>query len=129
MSIELTLLFWSTTLLGAYLGLQSTLYRVQHGIAHAASARDQEPTPNIWTARAERALRNLLETYGAFVALSVVIELGGHSDALTQWGAHIYFWSRWVYLPLYLFGVPYLRSLIWTVSAGGMALMFFGVLL
>lgn len=129
MSIELTLLFWSTALLGAYLGLQSTLYRMQHGVAHAAGPRDEEPAPNVWTARSERALRNLLETYGVFVALAVVIELGGHSGALTQWGAHIYFWGRWLYLPLCLFGVPYLRSLVWTVAAGGLALMFFGVLL
>lgn len=129
MSVELTLLFWSTALLGGYLGLQSTLYRVQHGIAHSAGPRDEEPAPNVWTARSGRALRNLLETYPAFVVLCVVVELGGYSDGLTQWGAHIYFWSRWVYLPLYVFGVPWLRSLVWTVAAGGLGLMFLGVLL
>lgn len=129
MSIELTLLFWSTALLGAYLGVQSLLYRAQHGVMYSATARDDEPPPNIWTARGNKALRNFLETYGVFIALVVVIELADRSDALTVWGAHIWFWCRWVYLPLYVFGVFWIRSLVWFVSAIGLMLMFLGVLL
>jgi uncharacterized MAPEG superfamily protein len=127
MSIELTLLIWSTTLFAGYVGVQSILYRVQYGIEFAASGRDTEAPPNVWNGRAERALRNLLETYAVFVALAVATELSGRSDVLTQWGAHIYFWARWVYLPLYIFGVQWLRSLVWCVIAIGLMLMFFGV--
>lgn len=129
MSVELTLLVWSATLVGAYLLVQSTLYRLQHGVAQAASARDDEAPPGKWTARGERALRNLLETYPVFVALALATEIGGHSDALTQWGAHLWFWLRWLYLPLYLFGIPYVRSLVWLVSAVGLVLMFAGLVL
>lgn len=127
MSIELTLLVWSSALFALYLGAQSTLYRVQHGIRFANSPRDDEPPPNVLTARSDRALRNFLETYGVFIALAVATELAGRSDALTQWGAHIWFWSRIVYLPLYLVGVQDIRSLVWFISAIGLALMFFGV--
>lgn len=126
MSVELTLLVWSTTLFGGYIGAQSTLYRLQHGIAFANSGRDNEPPPNLMNARAEKALRNLIETYGVFVALAVATELSGRSDGLTQWGAHLWFWARWAYLPLYLLAVPMLRSLAWSVAALGLALMFFG---
>ena len=129
MSVELTLLIWSTTLFAGYIGVQSTLYRLQHGIEFAGSGRDSEPPPNIWNARAEKALRNLIETYAVFVALAVATELSGRSDALTQWGAHIYFWARWVYLPLYVLGVQWFRSLTWCVAAIGLMLMFFGLLL
>ena len=115
MSIELTLLVWSTVLLGTYLTTQATLYRMQKGLIHASTARDNEPPPNALTARGEKALRNFLETYGVFIALAVAVELSGRSDALTQWGAHI-------------FGVIYIRTLVWTVAALGLALMFFGVL-
>jgi uncharacterized MAPEG superfamily protein len=128
MSIELTLLFWSTALLGAYLGVQSMLYRIQHGVMYSTTARDNEPPPNALTARGNKALRNFLETYGVFIALVVVIELGDRSDALAVWGAHIWFWCRWVYLPLYVFGVVYIRSLVWFVSSIGLTLMFLGVL-
>lgn len=127
MSLELSLLIWSTTLLGGYIGVQSILYRMQHGIWFAGSARDVEAPPDIWNARAQRALRNLLETYAAFVALAVATELSGRSNGFTQWGAQLYFWARWLYLPLYLSGVQYVRSLVWLVAAGGLMLMFFGV--
>ncbi len=129
MSVELTLLIWSTVLLGAYVSTQAILYRVQHGFIFSATSRDNEPPPNIWTARGNKALRNFLETYPAFIALAVTIELSGRSEPLTQWGAQIWFWLRWVYLPLYVFGVPYVRSLVWSVAGIGLMLMFLGVVI
>lgn len=128
MSIELTLLLWSTTLFGGYIGVQSLLFRMQHGIRFSSSGRDDEPPPDKWNARAEKALRNLLETYPAFVVLVVVVELADRSDALTVWGAHLYFWARWAYLPLYVFGVQWWRSMVWCVGASGLLLMFAGIL-
>lgn len=128
MSVELTLLLWSTGLFAAYILVQSTFYRLQHGIWFASGSRDDEAPPNMWTARGNKALRNLLETYPAFVVLVLVVELADRSDAWTTWGAHIYFWARWIYLPLYLFGLQWIRSLVWLVSAAGLILMFFGIL-
>ena len=127
MSIELTLLVWSTTLFAGYIGVQSILYRLQHGVRFANSGRDDEAPPNLMNARAEKALRNLIETYAVFVALAVATEISGRSDALTQWGSQLYFWARWVYLPLYIAGVQYVRSLVWMVAAVGLMLMFLGV--
>ena len=128
MSIELTLLVWSTGLFGLYVGAQAGLYRLQHGVLHAATARDHDAPPSVMSGRAERALRNLIETYGVFVALAVAIEISGRSDALTVWGAQLYFWARIAYLPLYLFGVVFIRSLVWSVAALGLVLMFLGIL-
>jgi uncharacterized MAPEG superfamily protein len=127
MSLELTLLIWSTVLFGLYLGAQSTLYRMQHGVKFANTARDNEEAPNVLTARGEKALRNFLETYAVFIALAVATELSDRSDGLTQWGAVIWFVARIAYLPLYLAGVVNIRSLVWLISAIGLALMFFGV--
>ena len=45
MSTELTLLIWSTTLFAGYILVQSTLYRLQYGIAFASSSRDNEAPP------------------------------------------------------------------------------------
>jgi uncharacterized MAPEG superfamily protein len=107
--------------------VQSTTYRLQYGVFYAGGARDSDGPPTVINGRAERALRNFLETYPAFVALSLAIVLADRSDALTVWGSQLYFWSRWVYLPLYLVGVQFIRSLFWVVSAIGLMLMFFGV--
>jgi uncharacterized MAPEG superfamily protein len=126
-SIELTLLIWSTVLLGAYLGAQSLLFRRDVGIAYTQTPMDEDKPTSIHTQRATRALRNFLETYGVFIALAVATELAGRSDALTQWGAIVWFACRWAYLPLYVFGVPYVRSMVWFVSGLGLAAMFLGV--
>ena len=128
MSLELTLLIWSPVLLALYLGLQAILYRMAYGIRFVAGPRDDEPPArNPYLQRSDKALRNFLETYGAYVALSVAIELSHRADSLTHWGAALWFMARILYLPLYLLGLPYLRSLVWLVSALGLALMFFGV--
>ena len=127
MSLELTLLLWSVVLAGLYVGAQSIFYRIEYGVIYAGSARDNERAPkNLLTARAEKALRNFLETYAVFIALVVVIELGGRSDGLTVWGSQLYFWARVAYLPAYLSAIPFLRSGIWMISAIGLVLMFVG---
>lgn len=127
MTFELTLLVWSTALFGLYVGVQATLYRMQHGVEFAATGRDNEPAPNALNARAQKAVRNLIETYPVFLALAVATILADRSDVLTQWGALTYFVARLAYLPLYVSGIKYLRSLVWTISAIGLILMFFGV--
>ncbi len=127
MSVELNLLVWSAVLAFAYVLVQSTVYRLDYGLWHAGSQRDGERVPNKWTARGNRALRNFLETYGVFIALVVATELSGRSDALTQWGAQIWFWARWAYLPAYFIDVPLMRSGIWLTSLVGLILLFVGV--
>lgn len=127
MSLEVTLLVWSFVIFLLYMGAQSTTYRMQHGVRFANTARDNEAAPNLLTARAEKALRNFLETYAAFIALAVATELSGRSDVFTQWGASIWFVARIVYLPLYVFGVQDIRSLVWFASFIGLILMFIGV--
>ncbi|ODT66932.1 MAG: hypothetical protein ABS75_25470 [Pelagibacterium sp. SCN 63-23] len=127
MSIELALLVWSFVLGGAYIGVQSTLYRLDYGVIFAGSQRDGERAPNKWTLRGRRALSNFLETYGLFIALAVATELSGRSDGLTQLGAQVWFWARWAYLPAYFIDIRFLRSAIWAVSLLGLIAMFAGV--
>lgn len=128
MSTELTLLIWSALLAFVYLGVQSILYRADYGVEYANSQRDQDPpAPGKWNRRGQKALTNFLETYAVFVALAVATELSGRSDNLTQWGAHLWFWARWLYLPAYFIDIKQLRSGIWSVSLLGLLLMFFGV--
>ena len=125
MTPGLELLAWSTALFVPYLGAQSLFYLGEHGLGFAASGRDRPRAPRRpYLGRAERALRNLLETYGVFVALAAALELGWRSSPLSLAGEEIYLAARLIYLPLYLLAVPYLRSIVWLVSILGLALMF-----
>mgnify|MGYP003346102880 CR=1 FL=1 len=74
-------------------------------------------------ARLERAQANLYETLPLFIGAVLIAHVIGASSALTVWGAALYFWGRVVYVPLYAFGVPYVRSLVWAVSLAGLVMV------
>jgi uncharacterized MAPEG superfamily protein len=129
LTTELALLMWSLPVYGLYLGAQSLIYRWRFGIEFAASARDETPKPEgDLLGRAERALKNFQETWLVFVILALVAHLGDPGDAVVFWGAVIYLVARVMYLPLYLWGVYMIRSLVWNVATIGLAIMFFGIL-
>ena len=66
--------------------------------------------------RFDRARANFLETFPLFVAVVVAAHLLQRHDSMTVLGAQLYFWARLVYVPLYVAGVAYVRTLTWTVS-------------
>jgi uncharacterized MAPEG superfamily protein len=126
--IELTLLAWSVILLLVYVMTQAQLANKDRGLAWNAGARDGEPKPlSPMAARAERALLNFRETYPAFVAAVLIAVVAGRTGAWSQAGVWLWFLGRIVYLPLYLFGVPYIRTLAWGVSLVGILLVLFQI--
>lgn len=102
---------------------------LQRGYRWTASSRDDEPPPlRGVAARLDRALRNFLETFPLFAAVVLVAHVSDTHNALTEWGARLYFWARVVYVPLYAAGVPLIRSLVWNVAAVGILLIVAAVL-
>ena len=80
-----------------------------------------------FAARADRAAKNMIENLPLFIGLVAVAHLSGRATAMrdrVELGAHLFFWARVAYWPIYLAGVPYLRTLVWYVSIGGLALIF-----
>jgi uncharacterized MAPEG superfamily protein len=73
--------------------------------------------------RLERAFANFRESFPFFVALVIIDYLGGRLGALTAYGSVIYVVARAVYVPLYAFGVPMVRSLVWLASLVGILLL------
>ena len=70
-----------------------------------------------------RAQANLFETLPIFAAAVIMAHIAGKDSALTALGAHLYFFGRLIYLPLYAFGVPYIRSLVWLAAAAGLVMV------
>jgi uncharacterized MAPEG superfamily protein len=73
-------------------------------------------------------LRNFLESYPAFVGLVLALAFTGKSGGLAGAGAALWFWGRVVYIPLYMFGIPYARTLAWAVALIGLLLMLIALL-
>ncbi|MEJ5080163.1 MULTISPECIES: MAPEG family protein [unclassified Ochrobactrum] len=124
----LPLIGWSVVLLVVHILLQGWTVTRELGSKWNAGPRDNGLKASGHLAgRAERASNNFRETYPAFVALALGLVFKGDAATLGLYGAWIWFICRIVYVPLYLAGIPYIRSLVWVGSLAGLALMFFNL--
>jgi uncharacterized MAPEG superfamily protein len=124
MTTELTLLGWTLVLALVQIILPAMVRNKEVGLAHNAGPRDEETVPvGKVTGRLKRAQANLFETLPLFAAAILIAHAAGREDSLTLDGAWLYLISRIVYVPLYAFGVPYVRTLAWGVGLGGLILI------
>ena len=93
------------------------------GLPTLAGNRDGLPTYTGFAGRAKRAHLNMLENLVLFTALVLVAVVANKTNPTTAMGAAIFFWARLVYALVYLFGVPWLRTVVWFVSVIGMAMI------
>ena len=76
---------------------------------------DPAPRPlPLWGKRADRTYINAVETFAPFAALVIAVHLAGKADARTAFWAIAFFWLRLAHAVVYLLGIPYLRTLIFT---------------
>lgn len=119
------LLAWSVVLLVAHVLLQGMFATKELGTDWNAGPRDDNKQPaGKLAGRAARASSNFRETYPAFVALAAGLLVTGETAGLGLTGAIVWFIGRIAYYPLYLAGIPYIRSLVWLGSVAGLGLMF-----
>jgi uncharacterized MAPEG superfamily protein len=100
---------------------------VARGVAFGASPRDDQAPIGGVPGRIIRAYANFMETFPFFVAVVLAAELLDRHSSLTVVGAELYFWGRLAYWPLYVGGVPWVRSLAWTVATAGIVVLLIGV--
>jgi uncharacterized MAPEG superfamily protein len=128
MTVALWGLVGLAVLVLVYVSVDSFMLKGSVGNAWTVGARDNPPEIGALAARAHRALWNLLETAPAFLALALVAHLTGRGGGWITWGVALYLAGRTTYLPAYLSGLPWLRTVIWQVSMVGIVLLLIGVL-
>jgi uncharacterized MAPEG superfamily protein len=130
-SVELRMLTFSVVLGILQIIAASHAASLQRGYRWTASPRDDEKVEPLRgvAGRLGRALRNFLETFPLFAAVVLIAHLTDTHDALTEWGARLYFWARVAYVPFYAAGVPLVRSLVWNVATIGIVLIVIALLL
>ena len=121
--LELTVYFTIWTLVSVVLGAAIRNQEwTKEGRDIGLGNRDnlQEATP--MGGRAERAAKNSIEAAVFFVPLALIANAAG-LDAEVMLGAQVAFWARIVYVPIYIAGIKYLRSLVWIVGVVGYGMM------
>jgi len=124
MPIELQLLVWSAalTLLQCLIAVTGAMLQV--GLPTLAGNREKMPEVIGWAGRAARAHGNMLQSLVLFATLVLVAQATGKLNAMTALGAQLFFWGRIAYALVYMAGVPWLRTAVWTVSIIGLVLIF-----
>ena len=94
------------------------------GLGRYLGSRDDEGTPSPVHGRVKRAQDNLRENYPVFMALGILALIVPEVEmAMATTGAMVFVLARLAYLPLYALAVPVVRSGVFLVGWGGMAMM------
>jgi uncharacterized MAPEG superfamily protein len=117
MSVDLQYLTY-TAMLTAALWIPYVVSQVQaNGFLRPENYRDPAPRPvPLWGKRADRTYLNAVETFAPFAALVLVAHLSGKANAMTAFWAACFFWLRLTHAVVYLFAVPYIRTLVFTLG-------------
>ena len=121
--LELTVYFTVWTLIAVVVGAavrnqEWTKEGRDIGLGNRDNLNEETPMGG----RAERAARNSIEAAVFFVPLALVANAAG-LDAEVLQGAKIAFWARIAYVPIYIAGIKYLRSLVWIIGVIGYGMM------
>ncbi|SHH39138.1 MAPEG family protein [Massilia sp. CF038] len=124
MTTELTLLGWTLVLALVQIMLAASMRSSETGLSYNMGPRDAPAPPmRPMTARLKRAQANLFETLPLFAAAVLAAHVAGREGDWTLWGSYAYLGARVLYVPLYAFGVPVLRSVVWTASVAGLVMV------
>ncbi len=123
MTTELTLLAWSIVLGLVHAVATGQLGAAQFGLSYGMSPRDEKRQLTGVGARVERAFANYMQTFPFFAAAVLIAHVAGRHSGMTTTGAHLYFWARLAYVPLYAAGIPVARTVAFAVATLGIVLI------
>lgn len=128
MNAELSWLGASVVLYFIHLFVETLTANKQYSAGELLGPRDNLAPHHPGLARAKRATQNMTESMVMFVPVVLMAVLADRTNDLTALGAAIFFFARLVFAPLYWFGVPIARTLVWFAGVVGIIIIFLQVL-
>ena len=99
-----------------------------NGLLKPGNYLDPAPRPlPLWGRRADRAYLNAVEVFAPFAALVLIAHLTGKANAMTAFWAASFFWLRLTHAVVYLLGIAYVRTLVFTLAVVAVAGIFWEV--
>ena len=121
---ELTCLELSVVLWLVHVLVQASFGNAQLPSRYLLGSRDEPAEARgVFYGRACRALGNYLENFTPFVAVALALIATQRTGGAGAIGATIWILARIVYLPIYVFGIIYIRTAAWTISIVGLVMM------
>lgn len=129
MPVELKIAAFGALLLFVHIFTATRFKTAQYGRNWNVGARDEAlPPPNAMAGRTMRAQANFQESFPIAIVALLGVVLANKASATTALGGWIWLGARVVYLPLYAAGVPVVRTIVWTVSIAGLAMVIWPLL-
>ncbi|MEL7256122.1 MAG: MAPEG family protein [Pseudomonadota bacterium] len=118
------MLFWILAGIGAYLiniYLAGWMLFARIGPVAYMGPRDSLPEDGLYRARALKSAQNFMENLPIFLTLGVLaLVVDGADQAMAILGAQIFVLSRLAYMAVYVAGLPFVRSVVFTVGMIGL---------
>ena len=80
-----------------------------------------------WAQRSQRAHQNLVENLAPFAALVLIAHVSGKLGDLTELAVQLFFWARIAHAVVHIAGIPWLRTLAFTVGWIGNLMIFWQI--
>jgi uncharacterized MAPEG superfamily protein len=129
MAVEVKILALGALLLVIYIFTATRFKTAQYGRKWNVGARDESlPPPNAVTGRTMRAQANFEETFPVAIVALLGVVLANRTSEMTALGGWIWLGARVVYLPLYAFGVPVVRTIVFVISMIGLGMVMWPLL-
>ncbi len=77
--------------------------------------------------RSQRAHMNMVENLAPFAALVLLAHIAGQASEATVFGAALFFWARLAHAIVHIAGMPWIRTLAFTVAWIGNLIIFWEV--
>jgi uncharacterized MAPEG superfamily protein len=129
MPVEIQIAAYGALLLFAHIFIATRYKTAQYGRAWNVGARDEDlPPPNVMTGRTARAQANYAETFPIAIVALLGVVIAERTSSMTALGGWLWLGARIVYLPLYMSGIKVVRTLVYTASIVGLALVIWPLL-
>jgi uncharacterized MAPEG superfamily protein len=98
---------------------------IANGLLTPVNYTDPAPRPvPLWGKRANRAHLNAVEAFAPFAAIVLVAHAAGKENAMTAFWASWFFWMRLAHAAVYMAGIPYVRTIVFTLGWVGVVGIF-----